>query len=77
MNPLIHKLSNYVNLPHADRTVLEDLSRKPERLPAYTDLVREGAAPDSVYLILTGWACRYRSCQMGRGRSWTTSSLVI
>jgi len=60
MNPLIGKLSNYIDLPQADRTVLEDLSRKPEHIVAHTDLIREGAAPDRVYLILTGWACRYK-----------------
>jgi hypothetical protein len=32
MNPLIRKLSNYIDLPQADRTVLEALSRKPEQL---------------------------------------------
>jgi CRP-like cAMP-binding protein len=60
MNPLIRKLSNYIDLPQADRTVLEALSRKPEHIVAHTDLIREGAAPDRVYLILTGWACRYK-----------------
>jgi CRP-like cAMP-binding protein len=60
MNPLIRKLSNYIDLPQADRTVLEALSRKPEHIAAHTDLIREGAAPDRVYLILTGWACRYK-----------------
>jgi CRP-like cAMP-binding protein len=66
MNPLIHKLSNYVNLPQADSTVLEDLSRKPEHIAAHTDLIRESAAPDSVYLILTGWACRYKVLPDGK-----------
>jgi CRP-like cAMP-binding protein len=66
MNPLIHKLSNYINLPQADSTVLEDLSRKPEHIAAHTDLIREGAAPDSVYLILTGWACRYKVLPDGK-----------
>src|SRR5829696_8619403 len=60
MNPLIHKLSNHTDLPQADRTVLEDLARKPEHIVAHTDLIREGAVPDRVYLILTGWACRYK-----------------
>jgi CRP-like cAMP-binding protein len=66
MNPLIHKLSNYVNLPQADSTVLEDLSRKAEHIAAHTDLIREGAAPDRVYLILTGWACRYKVLPHGK-----------
>jgi hypothetical protein len=66
MNPLIHKLSNYINLPQADSTVLKTLSRKPEHIAAHTDLIRESAAPDSVYLILTGWACRYKVLPDGK-----------
>jgi CRP-like cAMP-binding protein len=66
MNPLIGKLSNYIDLPQADRTVLEALSRKPEHIAAHTDLIREGAAPDSVYLILTGWAYRYKVLPDGK-----------
>jgi CRP-like cAMP-binding protein len=66
MNPLIRKLSNYIDLPQADRTVLEDLSRKPEHIVAHADLIREGAAPDSVYLILTGWVCRYKVLPHGK-----------
>ena len=66
MNPLIRKLSNYIDLPQADRTVLEALSRKAEHIAAHTDLIREGAAPDSVYLILTGWACRYKVLPDGK-----------
>ena len=66
MNPLIRKLSNYIDLQQADRTVLEALSRKPEHIVAHADLIREGAAPDSVYLILTGWACRYKVLPDGK-----------
>ena len=66
MNPLIRKLSNHIDLPQADRTVLEDLSRKPEHIVAHADLIREGAAPDRVYLILTGWACRYKDLPDGK-----------
>jgi CRP-like cAMP-binding protein len=66
MNPLIRKLSNYIDLPQADRTVLEALSRKPEHIVAHADLIREGAAPDRVYLILTGWACRYKVLPHGK-----------
>jgi CRP-like cAMP-binding protein len=46
--------------------VLEDLSRRPEHIAAHTDLIREGAAPDSIYLILTGWACRYKVLPDGK-----------
>jgi CRP-like cAMP-binding protein len=66
MNPLIRKLSNYIDLPQADSTVLKTLSRKPEHIAAHADLIREGAAPDRVYLILTGWVCRYKVLPHGK-----------
>jgi CRP-like cAMP-binding protein len=60
MNPLIRKLSNYIDLPEADQRTLDGLYQTPTHVAAHTDLIRDGAAPDRVYLILTGWACRYK-----------------
>jgi CRP-like cAMP-binding protein len=60
MNSLIRKLSTYIDLPQADQRALEELSQTQQHVAAHTDLIREGASPDGVYLILTGWACRYK-----------------
>jgi len=59
-NPLVRKLSNYVDLPEDERKALDDLVRQPKAVAAHTDLVYEGDPTDGVYLILSGWACRYK-----------------
>jgi CRP-like cAMP-binding protein len=60
MDPLIRKLSNYTKLLKAHQQALERLAQKPKLVAAHTDLVREGDSTNGVYLILTGWACRYK-----------------
>ncbi|WP_262269979.1 Crp/Fnr family transcriptional regulator [Microvirga yunnanensis] len=65
MNLLIRKLSNYIMLPEADERTLEGLSQTPTHIAAHTDLIREDAPPDGVYLILSGWACRYKTLPDG------------
>ncbi|WP_114949065.1 Crp/Fnr family transcriptional regulator [Microvirga calopogonii] len=66
MNPLIRKLSNYITLPEADQRTLEGLSQTPKLVAAHTDLIREDAPPDDVYLITSGWACRYKALPDGQ-----------
>src|SRR3712207_3019397 len=60
MNPLIRKLRTYINLSEADQTALEKLSQTPKHVAAHSDLICEDASPDGVYLIRSGWACRYK-----------------
>jgi CRP-like cAMP-binding protein len=60
MNPLIRKLGNYVDLQEGEREALEELTRNSKPISAHTDLIREGDPTDGVYLIMTGWACRYK-----------------
>lgn len=59
-NPLIGKLSNYVDLSNDDRQALESLAQQPKTFTAHTDLIHEGDPTNGIYLILTGWACRYK-----------------
>lgn len=59
-NPLIRKLESLANLSADDRAVLEVITAHPRSVPAGTDLIREGDAPNGVYLILQGMACRYK-----------------
>src|SRR5215217_2913238 len=65
MNPLVRKLSNYIDLPEADQRALDVLLQTPEHVAAHTNLIREDASPDGVYLILSGWACRYKALPDG------------
>jgi CRP-like cAMP-binding protein len=59
-NPLIRKLSNYVRLSEEDRQALDSLGRNTAHFAAHTDLIHEGDPTGGIYLILTGWACRYK-----------------
>jgi CRP-like cAMP-binding protein len=59
-NPLIRKLSNYVDLSNDDRQALDSLAQQPKTFAAHTDLISDGDPTGGVYLILTGWACRYK-----------------
>jgi CRP-like cAMP-binding protein len=65
LNPLIRKLSNHTDLSASDRDALERLVQRSQHVAARTDLVQEGDPTGSLYLILTGWACRYKGLPNG------------
>ena len=44
----------------ADEVMLEDACRHRRTYPAGHDLILEGDAPGPVFVILSGWACRYK-----------------
>lgn len=58
---LIAKLSRFVPLNEQEREALRHVSRKARRLPRGIDLISEGDKPESVFLLLEGWAYRYKS----------------
>jgi CRP-like cAMP-binding protein len=61
------RLEAYTKLSQDDRARIELLSRKGQReISARRDLIREGDPPRSVFLILDGWACRYKTLPDGR-----------
>ncbi len=67
MTPLPLRLEAYTKLSHDDRASIERLSRKGSReVGPRRDLVREGDKPKSVFLIVDGWACRYKQLPDGR-----------
>lgn len=67
INPLALRLSEYTRLSVPDLAAIEGIStRRVRRLGAHDDLVREGDPPRTVFLMLTGWACRYKSLEDGR-----------
>lgn len=65
-NPLIRKLGRFVPLNEVERAALEELSRNSRAYAAGSDLIAEGDAPKSVFLILKGWAFRYKHLADGR-----------
>ncbi|WP_159716417.1 Crp/Fnr family transcriptional regulator [Geminicoccus flavidas] len=66
-NPLARKLSHFTRLSASDQAALDLLSRQRVRqVNARHDLIREGDRPDHVNLILSGWACRYKTLEDGR-----------
>ena len=59
-NAFIRKLDAFVPLSDAEKAYLARISAKPSLVEARTELVSEGSVPDGVFLILDGFACRYR-----------------
>jgi len=67
VNPVIGKFERFVRLSPAEHQAIEALAGLPtHRVPARQDLVREGDRPTSVFVILDGWACRWKSLADGR-----------
>lgn len=62
---LINKLGRFVPLNHEERGALEKLARNAKRLQRGADLILEGEQPVSVFLLLEGWAFRYKSTAEG------------
>jgi CRP-like cAMP-binding protein len=67
VSPLALRLEAYTKLSQDDLTGIDRVSRKGVReVGARRDLIREGDRPKSVFLILEGWACRYKQLPDGR-----------
>lgn len=66
LSPLIAKLEQFARLSDEDRRVLQTLTSEPvHRYEPGTDIVREGDAPQTVRLVLSGWAYRYKQLPDG------------
>ena len=63
--PLIDKLGRFVPLSDDEREALRHLARNPQRHRRGTDLISEGDKPTSVFLLLEGWAFRYKQLADG------------
>ncbi len=59
-NLLIRKLEGFVHLSDGERRAIDALQDKVVLHRAGTDLIREGDRPDSVHVLLEGWAFRYK-----------------
>ena len=61
------RLEAYTKLSKEDRASIDRLSGKSVReIAARRDLIREGDPPRSVFLVLEGWGCRYKTLPDGR-----------
>ena len=59
-NRFVQKLSVYASLTDADRAALERVTAHPRRVASKKDLIREGDQPGPVFVMLDGWAMRYK-----------------
>jgi len=64
-NPFIKKLSRFVVLGDEEVGALEHLSRNPRDFKGGHDLILEGAKPEYVFLLMEGWAYRYKHLKDG------------
>lgn len=59
-NRFVEKLLGLASLSEDEIAVLAKATAKPRDVPAKQDLIREGDAPGPVFVMLDGWACRYK-----------------
>jgi CRP-like cAMP-binding protein len=64
-NRFVEKLEGYSRLGPEDVSTLIGATSRPRRLSARTDLIREGDRPGPVFVMLEGWACRYKILPSG------------
>lgn len=59
-NALIRHLSGYSRLGDVETALLDAACKNVREFPAGHHLIREGDAPDPVFVMLDGWACGYK-----------------
>lgn len=59
-NRFIAKLHGFNALNAAEIAVLVEATSRPRTVAVRTDLIREGDRPGAVFVMLEGWACRYK-----------------
>ena len=65
-NPLVRKLEAFADLTAADKVVIERLTAHPRECRAGEDLIRQGDTPQHVFLLMEGWAYRYKTLSNGK-----------
>jgi CRP-like cAMP-binding protein len=64
---LIRKLENFVRLSSHDKEVLTAAAaERIRKIDPHEPIVHEGDKPKVIYLVLSGWACRYKHLEDGR-----------
>jgi CRP-like cAMP-binding protein len=64
-NRFVQKLSSLVDLSGDDVRVLESVTGRVRKYLPRQDLIREGDEPGPVFVVLDGWACRYKILPSG------------
>jgi CRP-like cAMP-binding protein len=64
-NRFIAKLRGFVELSDADIAALEQATAMPTRYRPRQDIIREGDRTGPVFVVLEGWACRYKILPSG------------
>lgn len=64
-NRFVEKLSRLAELGPKDAAALEAVTSRPRRFVARQDLIREGDEPGPMFVVLDGWACRYKILPSG------------
>ena len=59
-NAFVEKLRGYAPISAADEAMLDNACRHSRKFPPGYDLILEGDVPSPVFVILAGWACRYK-----------------
>jgi len=59
-NRFIAKLNGFCTLSSLEVAALAQATSRPQTVSLRTDLIREGDRPGPVFVILEGWACRYK-----------------
>lgn len=65
VNRFVSKLQGLAQLTADDAAALRDATSRPRRLAARQDLIREGDEPGPMFVVLEGWACRYKILPSG------------
>ena len=64
-NHFVQKLKNLAELNPADTNAIVALTSNPRDYGPKQDMIREGDRPGPVFVILKGWACRYKILPSG------------
>ena len=59
-NAFVRKIRAYGQLSEEEVRLLIEASDAVHTVPPHRDLIREGDRPSSLFVILEGWACRYK-----------------
>lgn len=65
VNRFINKLRGFATLNEEDVTTLLAASSRSRQYAARHDLIRDGDRPGPVFIMLEGWACRYKVLPSG------------
>lgn len=60
VTPFLQKLQSLSSLKEETIVALRELFAEPREASAKQDLIREGDRPGPLFVILSGWACRYK-----------------